>query len=176
MIIFLSNHSLTKIYNFVWTAFQDISDCYKNWLFCSVLDNWCIGGSRHMQIIRKNIFACLSSVRNTISLSRHEQVCLVRLRFERYFSQWWEKYLSKRSLIEYSCSWRNKLIVLKYKLTCLLTYHSLLTKSDNNPWAKLCSKVLHNFFCTIWNLLTKTSCTKFSFISLFRITHYSQKI
>ena len=39
-----------------------------------------------MTIIRKNIFACLFSVRNTISLSRHEQVCLMRLRFERYFS------------------------------------------------------------------------------------------
>ena len=36
--------------------------------------------------IRKNIFACLFSVHNTISLSRHEQVCLMRLRFERYFS------------------------------------------------------------------------------------------
>ena len=31
--------------------------------------------------IRKNIFACLFSVHNTISLSRHEQVCLMRLRF-----------------------------------------------------------------------------------------------
>ena len=30
--------------------------------------------------IRKNIFACLFSVHNTISLSRHEQVCLMRLR------------------------------------------------------------------------------------------------
>ena len=27
-----------------------------------------------------------SDKRNTISLSRHEQVCLMRLRFERYFS------------------------------------------------------------------------------------------
>ena len=36
--------------------------------------------------IRKNIFARLFSVHNTISLSRHEQVCLMRLRFERYFS------------------------------------------------------------------------------------------
>ena len=36
--------------------------------------------------IRKNIFACLFSVHNTISLSRHEQVCLMKLRFERYFS------------------------------------------------------------------------------------------
>ena len=38
------------------------------------------------QNIRKNIFACLFSVHNTISLSRHEQVCLMRLRFERYFN------------------------------------------------------------------------------------------
>ena len=36
--------------------------------------------------VRKNIFACLFSVHNKISLSRHEQVCLMRLRFERYFS------------------------------------------------------------------------------------------
>ena len=36
--------------------------------------------------IRKNIFACLFSIHNTISLSRYEQVCLSGLRFERYFS------------------------------------------------------------------------------------------
>ena len=36
--------------------------------------------------IRKNIFACLFSVHNTISLSCHEQVCLISLPFERYFS------------------------------------------------------------------------------------------
>ena len=41
---------------------------------------------KHNKNIRKNIFACLFSVHNTISLSRHEQVCLMRLRFERYFS------------------------------------------------------------------------------------------
>ena len=44
--------------------------------------------------MRKNIFACLFSVHNTMSLSRHEQVCLMtrheqvclmRLRSERYF-------------------------------------------------------------------------------------------
>ena len=38
-------------------------------------------------VIRKNIFACLFSVHNTISLSRHEQVCLMRLRFERSISR-----------------------------------------------------------------------------------------
>ena len=36
--------------------------------------------------IRKNIFACLFSVHNTISLSSHEQVCLISLCFDRYFS------------------------------------------------------------------------------------------
>ena len=35
-------------------------------------------------IVGENIFAGLCSVHNTISLSRHEQVCLIRLRFERY--------------------------------------------------------------------------------------------
>ena len=44
----------------------------------------------------ENIFACLFNDHNTISLSRQEQVCLIRLRFERYFSHplWWEKHLS----------------------------------------------------------------------------------
>ena len=36
--------------------------------------------------IRKNIFAGLFSVHSTISVSRREQVRLIRLRFERYFS------------------------------------------------------------------------------------------
>ena len=36
--------------------------------------------------IHKDIFACLFSIHNTISLSCHEQVCLSGLRFERYFS------------------------------------------------------------------------------------------
>ena len=37
-------------------------------------------------IVRKNIYPCLFSAQNTLSLSRHEQACLIRLRFERYFS------------------------------------------------------------------------------------------
>ena len=36
--------------------------------------------------VRKSIFAYLISVHNAISLSRHEQVCLIRLHFERHFS------------------------------------------------------------------------------------------
>ena len=46
-----------------------------------------LGGRKIYQVsLGKNIFACLFSVHNTISLSRHEQVCLMRLDFERYFS------------------------------------------------------------------------------------------
>ena len=40
---------------------------------------------------RKNIFACLFSVYNAISLLRLEQVRLIRLRFERYFSRHWAR-------------------------------------------------------------------------------------
>ena len=39
-----------------------------------------------MNETRKNIFDCLFSIHNIISLSRHEQVYLSGLRFERYFS------------------------------------------------------------------------------------------
>ena len=41
---------------------------------------------------------------------------MFRLLFDRYFShhraRWWEKYLSKRSVIKHTCSWRDKLIAL----------------------------------------------------------------
>ena len=47
-------------------------------------------------------------------LPLHEQVCVIRLCFERYFShhwgRWWEKYLSKRSLIKHTCSRRVNLL------------------------------------------------------------------
>ena len=36
----------------------------------------------------------------------------MRLRFERYFFHHRAKYLSKRSLIKYICSWNDKLIIL----------------------------------------------------------------
>ena len=36
--------------------------------------------------IHKKVFACLFSVHNTVSLSHHDQVCIMRLRFERYLS------------------------------------------------------------------------------------------
>ena len=48
-----------------------------------------VGSTAHVEVTKKktttnllkNIFACLFSVHNTISLSRHEQVCLMRLFF-----------------------------------------------------------------------------------------------
>ena len=65
-------------------------------------------GAMEMKIKRKNIFACLDSIHNTISLSRREQVGLSGLRFEKYFShhqaRGWEKYLSKRSPLKHTCS------------------------------------------------------------------------
>ena len=89
--------------------------------------------------ICKNIFACLFSVHNTISLSRHEQVCLIRLRVERYFSHHQrrtsrkkkkyiskrrrEKYLSKRSLINHTCSWLDNLILLCWKMLLQLFFY-----------------------------------------------------
>ena len=60
----------------------EIRFCQRN---CLYRQKYCYH-SRSNKDIRKNIFACLFSVHNTISLSRHEQVCLMRLRFERYFS------------------------------------------------------------------------------------------
>ena len=66
--------------------------------------------------ICKNIFACLFSIHNTISLSRHEQVCLSRGYVSRDTSPiiepWSGKYLLKCSPLKHTCSWRDKLIVL----------------------------------------------------------------
>ena len=35
-----------------------------------------------------------------------------------YVAPWWEKYLSKRSLIKLTCSWHDKLIILSKHVTC----------------------------------------------------------
>ena len=52
----------------------------------------------------KNIFACLFSVHNIISLSHHDQVSLMRLRFKKYFfhhwAPWWAMYFSKSNFIK----------------------------------------------------------------------------
>ena len=47
--------------------------------YYNIVQNW-------LDAIVKDIFACLFSIHNIISLSCHEQVCLSGLRFERYFS------------------------------------------------------------------------------------------
>ena len=53
--------------------------------------------------LSKNIFACSFSIHNTISLSRHEQVCLSGLCFERYFSYHWAFYFLVVGLSVESC-------------------------------------------------------------------------
>ena len=42
--------------------------------------------SKFRLLVRKKCFAFPFSVYNTVGLSRHEQVCLIRLHFRRYFS------------------------------------------------------------------------------------------
>ena len=69
--------------------------------------NILIADDKYSLRIRENMFACLFSVNNTISLSRHEEVCFIMLCFERYSSE----HLSKRSLIKYTCSLRNSAIL-----------------------------------------------------------------
>ena len=50
----------------------------SNWLKDCLKDFKPVYYKRFGNDIRKNIFTCLFSVHNTISLSRHEQVCLMR--------------------------------------------------------------------------------------------------
>ena len=70
----------------------------------------------------KIIFTCLFNVHIIISLSRHEQLCLMKLSFEKYFShhrtKWLKNYLSKRSLMKHACSCLFKFIVvqMEYKI------------------------------------------------------------
>ena len=51
---------------------------------------------------RKNIFTCVFGIHNIISLPRPEQVD----------GRWWEKHLSKRSLLKLTCLWHDKLTIL----------------------------------------------------------------
>ena len=57
---------------------------------------------------QKDVFACLFSVHNTISLSSHEKLWLIRLRLQRYFSH----HRPKRSQTKHTCSWLDKPVVL----------------------------------------------------------------
>ena len=141
--------------------------------------------------ICENIFVCLFSVHNTMGLSRHEQVCLIRLRIERYFSHHQRsisrkkkkylsksrrgKYLYKRSLITHTCSWRDKLIVLCWKMLLQLFLFIWLTKFLANKVIQI--KCL--FYIILWRRLSFS--TKYimlimiSFLRNFRSTmssHY----
>ena len=49
----------------------------------------CLIKITYVKILSVKIFTCLFSVRNIISLRHHKQICLMRLRFERYFSHHW---------------------------------------------------------------------------------------
>ena len=67
--------------------------------------------SKQKLSMRKNIFACLFSVHNTICLSCHEQVCLMSVHFEGYFSH--GRGISRNVASLNTCSWRDKLIALQ---------------------------------------------------------------
>ena len=64
--------------------------------------NILIADDKYSLRIRENMFACLFSVNNTISLSRHEEVCFIMLCFERYSSE---------HLIKHTYSLRNSAIL-----------------------------------------------------------------
>ena len=74
----------------------------KTWQLCKDNYHYCL------DIKLTSVKEDLERLNNTISLSRHEQVCLIRIRFERSS----EKYPSKRILIKHTSSWHDKRIVL----------------------------------------------------------------
>ena len=49
-------------------------------------------------------------------------------RHNHFFARWREKYLSKRSPLEYTCSWRDKLIVLFWKV--MLPKHNMKKEEE----------------------------------------------
>ena len=65
--------------------------------FSKASTKFCLSLNNNADNIRQNIFACLISVHTScLSLSRHEQVCLIRLPFERHFTYYPQtKYLCR---------------------------------------------------------------------------------
>ena len=92
--------------------------------------------SHNLLHILVKIFALVFSVFIIQCSSRHEQVCLTRLPFERYFSYhraWWrEKYLSTSSLIKDAYSWRDKLLYI-----AAYTVHIKLQQEITKTWLPL---------------------------------------
>ena len=72
-----------------------------------------------------------------------------------YIARWWEKYLSKRSLLKYTCSWRDKVIVLwilNRQAKIFLRIYSSCSKYART-WVVNMSR-LHRF---LWKLYFKDS-------------------
>ena len=102
------------------------------WLFLFMC-NWSI-------LMRKNIFTCMFSVHNTISLSGHKQVCLwgyVSRDTSPIIGTWWEKYLSKCRLIKHTWSWRDNLLCDELYLFKLFKINCFLTIFLNNDHGQI---------------------------------------
>ena len=83
--------------------------------------------------IRKNIFAYLFSVHNTISLSRHEQVCLMRLRFTRFTSL--ERSIS-RNVASLNTLVHDVINLLYYNIRQLKMPIISAKDNENNRWKR----------------------------------------
>ena len=70
------------------TACKKLKVLFGKW-WILLLKTWTANLLAHVKdkiCVCTNILACLFSVHNTIRILCHEQVCLIRLHFERYFS------------------------------------------------------------------------------------------
>ena len=68
-----------------------------------------------------------------------------------YVAQWWEKYLSKCSLIKHTCSWRDKLIVLwKLNRQAKILLHKQILLINKISYAIFYIKFIYSIlFCRI---------------------------
>ena len=73
---------------FVFFVHGVMFSCFNSFCFPGLVKKFMVKYSIKNDTIMVNFFFCDSVINfyNTISLSRHEQVCLMRLRFKRYFS------------------------------------------------------------------------------------------
>ena len=117
--------------------------------------------------IRENIFACLFSVHNTISLSRHEQVCLSRhgvIDLLYYCNLSNVKSLKYVSMNNQGCKVRPKTVNVNndkavfFPFSIKVRKYSGRCNNINNPYAKLCvSDVVKNLNVRVFNLLSRTN-------------------
>ena len=129
----------------------------------------------------KSIFACLFSVNNKVSLSRHEQVCLMRLHFERFLSHLDGESISRNvaSLnihVHYVMNLLHYLPYLMFFRIKSFWYFIAINLTSQGPtfiWIhfKSCWYMVKLFFKTVWyvpcdNLFLKISPIKHSLFSL----------